>query len=98
MRRNCRHDLLRGIYGDEINAAGGKRSKCLHCGALFAALPPEPGAIRVFDRHDADVRAALSPSAAAPTTTPASGGRSPAALDLDRDIDKGPRACDPTEP
>ena len=34
----CRHDHLRGIYGDEINWCGGKRSQCLDCGRWF----PEP--------------------------------------------------------
>jgi hypothetical protein len=31
-RRNCSHPLLRGIYGDEINAVGGYRLQCLCCG------------------------------------------------------------------
>lgn len=35
----CRHDNLRGIYGDEINAVNGKRSECLNCHTLFPELP-----------------------------------------------------------
>jgi hypothetical protein len=39
LRRLCDHDTLlwvRNIYGDEINACGGKRSiwRCWHCGAV----------------------------------------------------------------
>lgn len=37
----CRHDNLRGIYGDEINAVNGKRSECLDCHTLFGELPPK---------------------------------------------------------
>ena len=38
-RMKCRHDNLRGIYGDEIHASGGKRSQCMDCFSLFASLP-----------------------------------------------------------
>ena len=40
-RRKCRHDNLRGIYGDEILARRGKRSECGDCGRLFDTLPPD---------------------------------------------------------
>lgn len=40
-RRRCRHDNLRGIYGDEIIARGYKRSQCTDCGRLFDSLPPD---------------------------------------------------------
>jgi hypothetical protein len=35
----CRHDNLRGIYGDEILHLGFARSICLDCGRLFRDLP-----------------------------------------------------------
>ena len=38
-RRKCRHDRLRGIYGDEIIHRGYNRSECLDCGKLFPELP-----------------------------------------------------------
>jgi hypothetical protein len=38
-RSRCRHDRLRGIYGDEIRHVGWKRSECLDCGRLFDELP-----------------------------------------------------------
>lgn len=31
-RYHCSHALLRGIYGDEINAVGGYRLQCIACG------------------------------------------------------------------
>jgi hypothetical protein len=31
----CPHSRLRGIYGDEIIAAGFKRLRCLDCGRLL---------------------------------------------------------------
>jgi hypothetical protein len=31
-KRHCPHGILRGIYGDEINAVGGFRLQCLACG------------------------------------------------------------------
>ena len=34
-RARCRHDRLRTIYGDEINAVNGMRSVCLSCDQLF---------------------------------------------------------------
>ena len=37
----CRHERRRGIYGDEIIAAGWKRGKCLDCPALFNSLPAD---------------------------------------------------------
>lgn len=40
-RRKCRHNKLRGIYGDEIIARRFKRSECLDCGQLFDSLPPD---------------------------------------------------------
>jgi len=40
-KRRCRHDRLRGIYGDEINACGGSRSQCLTCGRWFDDLPAQ---------------------------------------------------------
>ena len=40
----CRHDHIRTIYGDEINAAGGKRSACLDCPAMWAAPSETRGA------------------------------------------------------
>lgn len=33
--RACPHSRLRGIYGDEIIAAGFKRLHCLDCGRLL---------------------------------------------------------------
>lgn len=38
-RWTCRHDRLRGIYGDEIIARGWKRSECLDCGKTWDTLP-----------------------------------------------------------
>jgi hypothetical protein len=35
----CRHDRLRGIYGDEINYVRFKRSQCLDCYCFFDELP-----------------------------------------------------------
>ena len=35
----CKHERRRGIYGDEIIAAGWKRGTCLDCPALFDLLP-----------------------------------------------------------
>lgn len=32
---HCPHSNLRGIYGDEINATGGRRLACLDCGRLL---------------------------------------------------------------
>jgi hypothetical protein len=40
-RRKCRHDRLRGIYGDEIMGRGWNRSECLDCGRLFPDLPKQ---------------------------------------------------------
>lgn len=37
-RSKCRHDRIRTIYGDEINAANGDRSRCRDCGMTFAPL------------------------------------------------------------
>lgn len=37
--RRCRHVNFRGIYGDEINDAGGKRARCLDCGRLLDHIP-----------------------------------------------------------
>ena len=34
-RKRCPHVHLRGIYGDEIIAAGYKRLACLDCGRLL---------------------------------------------------------------
>ena len=34
-RAACPHSRLRGIYGDEIRAAGYKRLHCLDCGRLL---------------------------------------------------------------
>lgn len=34
-RAACPHSRLRGIYGDEIIAAGWKRLSCLDCGRLL---------------------------------------------------------------
>jgi hypothetical protein len=31
LSRHCRHDNVRGIYGDEINHVGGWRNQCLDC-------------------------------------------------------------------
>lgn len=39
-RGRCPHERQRGIYGDEINASGGKRARCLDCGRLLDELPP----------------------------------------------------------
>ena len=38
--RRCPHEDQRGIYGDEIIAAGWKRARCLDCGRLLPDLPP----------------------------------------------------------
>jgi hypothetical protein len=38
--RRCPHLHQRGIYGDEIIAAGYKRARCLDCGRLLPNLPP----------------------------------------------------------
>ena len=35
---HCTHTLRRNIYGDEILAAGGNRSRCLDCGRLLPDL------------------------------------------------------------
>jgi hypothetical protein len=35
----CPHMNQRPIHGDEINAAGGKRARCLDCGRLLPNLP-----------------------------------------------------------
>jgi hypothetical protein len=43
-RRCCPHTNQRGIYGDEINAVGGKRAECLDCGCLLTSLPPDGSA------------------------------------------------------
>jgi hypothetical protein len=40
-RPPCRHDNLRGIYGDEINRTPGyARSQCRDCGVIFPGYPP----------------------------------------------------------
>jgi hypothetical protein len=36
--RRCPHLFQRGIYGDEIIAAGYKRARCLDCGRLLPHL------------------------------------------------------------
>lgn len=36
--RRCTHTRRRDIYGDEINLAGGDRSRCLYCGRLLPDL------------------------------------------------------------
>lgn len=36
--RRCAHTNRRNIYGDEINLAGGNRSRCLDCGRLLPDL------------------------------------------------------------
>lgn len=33
--KRCRHDRIRTIYGDRINAVNGDRSECVACGATF---------------------------------------------------------------
>jgi hypothetical protein len=38
-RRACPHPRRRCIHGDEIIAAGYKRSRCMRCGKLFDDLP-----------------------------------------------------------
>lgn len=38
-RRKCTHSEQYAIYGDEINAAGGKRARCLICSRLMPNLP-----------------------------------------------------------
>lgn len=48
--KKCRHDKLRGIYGDEVNQLGGKRSECLECHALFDELPNT----RIGDENTSD--------------------------------------------
>lgn len=55
-KRKCRHDNLRGIYGDEIVARRMKRSQCRDCGKLFEDLPPmtPDDVLRLTLRH-ADV-------------------------------------------
>lgn len=35
----CPHAIQKGIYGDEIFAAGGHRARCLDCGRLLPNLP-----------------------------------------------------------
>ena len=37
----CKHERRRGIYGDEINMAGGYRGACIDCPMLFPSLPTE---------------------------------------------------------
>lgn len=37
--RRCQHERQRGIYGDEIIAAGWHRARCLDCGKLLDRLP-----------------------------------------------------------
>ena len=39
-RLRCRHDNLRGIYGDEIMQRNWKRSMCINCRKTFDDLPP----------------------------------------------------------
>lgn len=39
--RRCRHTRQRCIHGDEINAAGGRRARCLDCWALLGDLPAD---------------------------------------------------------
>ena len=34
-RLRCPHSNLVGIFGDNINAAGGKRLRCLSCGSFL---------------------------------------------------------------
>lgn len=36
--RRCTHTRRRDIYGDEVNLAGGNRSRCLYCGRLLPDL------------------------------------------------------------
>lgn len=38
-RGRCPHEHQRGIYGDEINARGGKRARCYDCGRFLPELP-----------------------------------------------------------
>ena len=51
-RRRCTHTRRRNIYGDEINLAGGRRSRCLDCGRLLPDLAP--GAEVAEDRGQTD--------------------------------------------
>lgn len=37
-KKDCPHMRIRDIYGDEIIAAGGRRSMCLDCGTFFKSL------------------------------------------------------------
>lgn len=47
-----RYEWMRNIYGDEINLAGGRRSRCLDCGRLLPDLAP--GAEVAEDRGQTD--------------------------------------------
>ncbi|QIQ63008.1 hypothetical protein SEA_MOAB_144 [Streptomyces phage Moab] len=37
-KKDCPHMHIRNIYGDEIIAAGFKRSRCMDCGKFFNNL------------------------------------------------------------
>jgi hypothetical protein len=48
--RHCRHDNVRGIYGDEINHVGGWRNQCLDC-TRYLDGPVEPRGTGVRQQH-----------------------------------------------
>ena len=37
-KKDCPHMHVRNIYGDEIIAAGWRRSQCMDCGTFFKSL------------------------------------------------------------
>ena len=48
-RFRCRHDNLRGIYGDEIMHRNWKRSMCINCRKTFDDLPPARNRERMIE-------------------------------------------------
>mgnify|MGYP006935484068 CR=1 FL=1 len=54
--RRCTHTLRRNIYGEEIDLAGGRRSRCLDCGRLLPDLAPEVNRIAAAVAEGAEDR------------------------------------------